>query len=70
MCKVTNQEVVAAGSEIWVKRDGTKVAVKDMCDAHVRNALTSLLKKIREKSEGPIVTEVDQTADTPDQQAE
>lgn len=58
MCMVTNQEVEAVGSEIWVGRGGKKTPVKDMSDAHVRAAFSVLLKKIRMRSQ-PAEVEAD-----------
>lgn len=63
MCKVTNQEVQEAGSEIWVNRKGEKIATKDMSDAHCRNALNTILKKLRERANGKSVEFIKTTAE-------
>lgn len=34
--------------EIWTMRDGTQIAVRDMDENHVRNALRMVLRKARE----------------------
>lgn len=33
--------------EIWTKRDGTKIAVSDMDESHVRNALRMVIRNHR-----------------------
>lgn len=37
--------------EIWTTKDGTKIAVADMDEEHVRNVLRMLLRKARLKRE-------------------
>jgi uncharacterized protein YehS (DUF1456 family) len=51
---VTEEQVQEAGSEIWVKRGGERVATKDMSDEYVRKAFNALLKKIRVRNEPTI----------------
>ncbi len=35
--------------EIWTMRDGTKIAVSDMEESHVRNALRMVIRKTRRR---------------------
>lgn len=37
--------------EIWVTKDGRKIAVSDMSENHVRNALRMILRNARKKRE-------------------
>lgn len=37
--------------EIWTMRDGTKIAVGDMGESHVRNALRMVIRTSRKKKE-------------------
>lgn len=36
--------------EIWTMRDGTKIAVGDMAESHVRNALRMIIRSARKKA--------------------
>lgn len=66
MCKVkvSKDEVLAAGSEIWLQKGGKKIATKEMSDAHVRNAFNALLKKLREAKESRVEENVDEDVDS------
>lgn len=40
--------------EIWTQKDGTKIAVGDMTEEHVRNALRMILRKARQRVEADL----------------
>lgn len=47
--------------EIWTMRDGTKIAVGDMDEDHVRNTLRMIMRQRRLKREAKLASILDET---------
>jgi ABC-type sugar transport system ATPase subunit len=46
-----NNAKITPPDEIWIMRDGTRIAVGDMEESHVRNALRLMLRNERRRQE-------------------